>query len=103
MDDSTWMANARCRDMDPEFFFPSDGLGVEAAQKVCAECPTSAECLEYALAHHIDHGVWGGASERMRRRILRERRRVARLREVPAIAVSVREAPVRENSANVEA
>jgi WhiB family redox-sensing transcriptional regulator len=74
VDEATWMADARCRDMDPDFFFPSDGLGVEAAQRICANCPVKNECLEYALDHRIDHGVWGGASERSRRRILRERR-----------------------------
>lgn len=78
MDTASWMANARCRDMDPDIFFPSDGLGVEAAQKICAECPVAEQCLEYALTHRIDHGVWGGASERARRRILRERRIAAR-------------------------
>ena len=31
------------------------------AQRICAECPVSPSCLEYALEHHIDHGVWGGA------------------------------------------
>lgn len=60
--------------MDPATFFPSDGLGVQAAQRVCAECPVKTPCLEYALANHVDHGVWGGASERERRRILRQRR-----------------------------
>jgi WhiB family redox-sensing transcriptional regulator len=49
-------------------------MGVLAAQKICAECPVAEACLEYALANHIDHGVWGGASERERRRILRRRR-----------------------------
>jgi WhiB family transcriptional regulator, redox-sensing transcriptional regulator len=61
--------------MDPSLFFPSDGLGVLAAQAICAECPVKAECLEYALADRVDHGVWGGTSERQRRRILRQRRR----------------------------
>jgi WhiB family redox-sensing transcriptional regulator len=49
-------------------------MGVLVAQRICAECPVSEPCLEYALENHIDHGVWGGASERERRRILRRRR-----------------------------
>jgi WhiB family redox-sensing transcriptional regulator len=69
-----WMADGLCRDVPPSMFFPSDGVGVERARKVCGECPVLAPCLEYALAHRIDHGVWGGTSERERRRILRRRK-----------------------------
>ncbi len=69
-----WMADAKCKDMDPDIFFPNDGVGVQVAQRICAECSVRLQCLEYALAGHIDHGVWGGASERERRRILRRRR-----------------------------
>ena len=68
------MLEARCREFDPASFFPSDGVGVERARRICAECPVRIECLEYALEYRIDHGVWGGASERERRRILRSRR-----------------------------
>ena len=49
-------------------------MGVEIAQRVCEGCAVRIECLEYALLHRIEHGVWGGASERERRRILRRRR-----------------------------
>ena len=69
-----WMADGKCRDFDPAIFFPNDGIGVQAAQRICAECPVRTPCLEYALANHVDHGVWGGTSERERRRILRQRR-----------------------------
>jgi WhiB family transcriptional regulator, redox-sensing transcriptional regulator len=69
-----WMEQAVCRGAAPSSFFPSDGSGVEAAQRICDHCPVRAECLEYALEHRIEHGVWGGASERERRRILRTRR-----------------------------
>lgn len=72
-----WMERAACRALEPGEFFPSDGSGVAEAQRVCARCPVAAECLEYALEYRIEHGVWGGASERERRRILRERRRTA--------------------------
>ena len=71
------MLRARCRKMTPGEFFPSDGVGVEVARRICAECPVQAECLEYALEYRIDHGVWGGTSERERRRILRRRRATA--------------------------
>jgi len=72
--DNEWMAQGRCRDVDPAVFFPSDGIGVQNAQKTCSECPVKEPCLEYALVNHVDHGVWGGTSERERRRILRRRR-----------------------------
>jgi WhiB family redox-sensing transcriptional regulator len=72
--ETEWMPQGRCREIPPGTFFPSDGVGVEVARRICAECPVKAPCLEYALLHRIDHGVWGGASERERRRILRQRR-----------------------------
>jgi len=72
--DVHWMQKGRCRDISPSIFFPSDGVGVEVARGICADCPVKAPCLEYALENKIDHGVWGGASERERRRIARRRR-----------------------------
>jgi WhiB family transcriptional regulator, redox-sensing transcriptional regulator len=72
--DTNWMARGKCRDIPPDLFFPSDGVGVDVARKICVDCPVRSECLEYALVNRIDHGVWGGTSERERRRILRERR-----------------------------
>jgi len=72
--DTDWMQRGRCREIPPSTFFPSDGVGVEIARRICADCPVRIACLEYALANRIDHGVWGGCSERERRRILRRRR-----------------------------
>lgn len=72
-----WMRYAACRERSPAQFFPSDGVGVEVAKRTCVECVVRPECLEYALCHRIDHGVWGGCSERERRRILRRRRTLA--------------------------
>lgn len=72
--ENQWMAKGNCRDVHPSVFFPSDGLGVEVAKQICVDCPVRAACLEYALENRIDHGVWGGASERERRRIARSRR-----------------------------
>jgi WhiB family redox-sensing transcriptional regulator len=69
-----WMLRARCRTLPSQEFFPTDGVGVDQARKVCAQCSVQVDCLEYALTYHIDHGVWGGASERERRRIQRRRR-----------------------------
>ena len=72
--DTSWMAKGNCADKHPSIFFPSDGVGVEKARRICADCPVKEPCLEYALRNRIDHGVWGGASERERRRILKRRR-----------------------------
>ena len=76
--DMEWMADGNCRQEPPSTFFPSDGVGVDVARRVCEGCPVKAPCLEYALRNRIDHGVWGGASERERRRIARQRRLDAR-------------------------
>ncbi|HTT89390.1 MAG TPA: WhiB family transcriptional regulator [Acidimicrobiales bacterium] len=70
---TSWVLEARCRDEPPELFFPHDGAGTEAARRYCANCPVRGPCLEYALDNHIQHGVWGGMSERARRRINRDR------------------------------
>ena len=72
--DTAWMDAGNCRSVSPSVFFPSDGVGVEVARQVCRDCPVKTACLEYALANHIGHGVWGGTSERERRRIARRRR-----------------------------
>src|SRR6202048_4675902 len=77
--DTAWMSDSKCRELPPETFFPSDGVGVEVARRICADCPVKSPCLEYALYNRIEHGVWGGASERERRRIARRRRTNARL------------------------
>ncbi len=68
------MARGLCTNIPPSLFFPSNGSGVEVARKICADCPVREACLEHALTYRIDHGVWGGCSERERRRILKRRR-----------------------------
>jgi WhiB family redox-sensing transcriptional regulator len=77
---TAWMGQGLCRMYAPSVFFPSDGVGVEKARKICAGCPVKTECLEHALEHRIEHGVWGGASERERRRILKRMRDVSATR-----------------------
>ncbi len=73
----TWMSDARCRGVNPTLFFPPDGEGVADAQPVCADCSVRETCLQFALANRIGNGVWGGTSERERRRILRRRTQAA--------------------------
>lgn len=75
-----WVQRARCRDEDPELFFPIGTTGpaaaqVEMAKSVCMRCDVRAECLEWALATGQDAGVWGGLSEEERRALRRARRR----------------------------
>lgn len=65
-----WMGEAACIGHDLQTFFPSGGDSNEA-REVCMGCPVAAECLEYALAHHDDNGIWGGTTERVRRRLIR--------------------------------
>ena len=56
--DTIWMAEGNCAHEKPTVFFPSDGVGVEVARRICATCPVKEPCLEYALEQRIDHGVW---------------------------------------------
>lgn len=63
-----------CRGTDPDVFFPDRGESLEPAKSICAECIVRDECLEYALENRERFGVWGGTSERERRRIRRARR-----------------------------
>lgn len=78
-----WMRDGECRNYPSGAFFPSDGVGVDAARRICATCKVQEKCLDYALTSRIDHGVWGGTSERERRRILKRRRAEAATTTAP--------------------
>jgi WhiB family redox-sensing transcriptional regulator len=58
-------------------FYPDDDDDASTAKSVCGECRVRAACLEHALSLREKAGVWGGATERDRRRIIRQRRRTA--------------------------
>lgn len=88
--DIPWMEEGNCKDSAPEVFFPSDGAGVVVAQRICRGCPVQQTCLEYALANGIDHGVWGGTSERQRRRMMKKRRQVDAKAEAKAERLAAR-------------
>jgi len=64
-----WQERALCAQTDPEAFFPEKGGSTREAKKVCTRCDVRAECLEYALAHDERFGIWGGLSERERRKL----------------------------------
>ncbi len=65
-----WRDRAVCVTADPEIFYPDKGGSVTEAKRVCAHCPVTAECLDYALTHDEWWGVWGGMSEQERRRLM---------------------------------
>jgi len=60
---------ALCAETDPEAFFPEKGGSTREAKRICSGCEVRAQCLEYALAHDERFGIWGGLSERERRRL----------------------------------
>ena len=64
-----WQAEALCAQTDPEAFFPEKGGSTRDAKRVCQGCTVRGECLEYALAHDERFGIWGGLSERERRKL----------------------------------
>jgi WhiB family redox-sensing transcriptional regulator len=73
----SWRDKGACRGIDPEIFYPADDDDAEEAKAICAGCGVRQACLEHALASREKEGVWGGATERERRRIVRQRRRSA--------------------------
>ncbi|WP_394941494.1 WhiB family transcriptional regulator [Psychromicrobium sp. YIM B11713] len=64
-----WQTDALCAQTDPEAFFPEKGGSTRDAKKVCGSCNVRAQCLEYALSNDERFGIWGGLSERERRRL----------------------------------
>ncbi|PDQ36194.1 MAG: sporulation protein [Candidatus Lumbricidophila eiseniae] len=64
-----WQTDALCAQTDPEAFFPEKGGSTRDAKKICAGCEVRSECLEYALSNDERFGIWGGLSERERRKL----------------------------------
>jgi WhiB family redox-sensing transcriptional regulator len=77
-DDNGWQDHANCLGVDPDLFFPERGASTREAKEVCRGCVVRAECLEFALQNGEKFGIWGGLSERERRRIRRQRAQAAR-------------------------
>ena len=65
----SWQERSLCAQTDPEAFFPEKGGSTREAKKVCVGCDVRPECLEYALANDERFGIWGGLSERERRKL----------------------------------
>jgi len=75
----TWRKHAACRGLDADIFYAATDEDADAAQTkaICGVCPVRQACLEYALAYREREGIWGGMTERERRRIIRQRRKSA--------------------------
>ncbi len=72
-----WRQLGECKGLDPAIFYPEDDDDAAPAKAICAGCGVRVACLEHALASREKVGVWGGATERERRRLVRQRRRTA--------------------------
>lgn len=68
-----WVGDALCPQTDPEAFFPEKGGSTRAAKKICEGCDVREQCLDYALRNDERFGIWGGLSERERRKLRRPR------------------------------
>jgi WhiB family redox-sensing transcriptional regulator len=66
-----WQERALCSQTDPEAFFPEKGGSTREAKRICSRCDVKGDCLEYALGHDERFGIWGGLSERERRKLKR--------------------------------
>ncbi len=75
--DTTWRASGACQGLDPDIFYPESEDNCEHAIAICETCQVRIACLNYALDTREKQGVWGGASARERRRLLRVGRRSA--------------------------
>ncbi|SFS40336.1 transcription factor WhiB [Saccharopolyspora flava] len=70
-EEQEWQERALCAQTDPEAFFPEKGGSTREAKRICSGCEVRSECLEYALQHDERFGIWGGLSERERRKLKR--------------------------------
>lgn len=77
-----WQDLANCRGADPDLFFPERGASTRTAKSICRECSVRPDCLEFAIVSSEKFGIWGGMSERERRRIRRQRALDAQRRRV---------------------
>jgi WhiB family redox-sensing transcriptional regulator len=85
--DRAWQSQANCMGVDPDLFFPERGASTREAKEVCRGCVVREDCLEYALSNSEKFGIWGGLSERERRKI-RRRRALERRSGAAAVAAS---------------
>ncbi len=82
LDKLSWQDFANCSGADQDLFFPERGASTRKAKAICGACTVKGECLEFAITQGERFGIWGGLSERERRKIRRQRSLVAKAREV---------------------
>ncbi len=82
LDKLSWQDFANCSGADQDLFFPERGASTRKAKSICAACTVKVECLEFAITQGERFGIWGGLSERERRKIRRQRALIAKAREV---------------------
>jgi WhiB family redox-sensing transcriptional regulator len=66
-----WVAKALCITADPDELFVR-GAAQRKAVAICRHCPVVQECAADALDNQVEHGIWGGMTERQRRALLKE-------------------------------
>ena len=76
--DLGWQDYANCRGADADLFFPERGASTRKAKSICAVCQVRVDCLEFAVVNSEKFGIWGGLSERERRKIRKQRALAAR-------------------------
>ncbi len=79
-DELAWQDYANCRGADADLFFPERGASTRRAKAICGECAVKMECLDFAVETGEKFGIWGGMSERERRKVRRQRQTAARRR-----------------------
>ena len=77
-----WTEDANCKGADADIFFPERGASTRKAKAICRACSVQSECLEFAIENSEKFGIWGGLSERERRRIKRQRIEDSEVRDV---------------------
>lgn len=99
-----WRDSARCAEVDPDLHFPEKGGSTREAKRICRGCEVRAECLEYALEHDERFGIWGGLSERERRRLKRQQPGAPKPAPapIPVVARAEREAAIADHLARGE-
>lgn len=67
--DESWKPRARCRDVDPGFFYPDAGnvAWQRAIVAMCEPCPVRDACLGWAVETKQEDGWYGGVSIRQHR------------------------------------